>query len=59
VKFEETMIEALGRPPGRPKGFEGIEALEQYVTTLPADIDWVKRIIETRVGSVAPARQSA
>jgi threonine synthase len=59
VKFEETMIEALGRPPGRPKGFEGIEALEQHVTTLPADIDWVKRIIETRVGSAAPTRQSA
>jgi threonine synthase len=48
VKFEETMIEALGRPPGRPKGFEGIEALEQHVTTLPADIDQVKRVIETR-----------
>jgi len=59
VKFEETMIEALGRPPGRPKGFEGIEVLEQHVTMLPADISLVKRIIETRAGSVASASISA
>ncbi|WP_313074781.1 threonine synthase [Melaminivora sp.] len=45
IKFEATIIEALGRPPERPARFEGIEQLPKRVTVLPADVEQVKAYI--------------
>ncbi|WP_119291933.1 threonine synthase [Azohydromonas sediminis] len=47
AKFAATIREALGREPERPPGFEGIEALPKRFTVLPAQVDAVKRYIET------------
>ncbi|MBE7942701.1 MULTISPECIES: threonine synthase [Ramlibacter] len=49
IKFAATIVEALGREPQRPPGFEGIEALPRRVTNLPADVAAVKRFIEAHV----------
>jgi threonine synthase len=46
AKFEETMVEALGRKPARPPGYEGIEDLPQRVTEMPADVARVRAFIE-------------
>ena len=45
VKFAETIHEALGREPVRPKELEGIEDLPQRVELVEASVDQVKRII--------------
>ena len=45
IKFEATIVEALGRSPERPARFEGIEALPKRVTVLPADVQQVKDYI--------------
>ncbi|HCL85757.1 MAG TPA: threonine synthase, partial [Comamonadaceae bacterium] len=45
IKFEATIVEALGRPPERPARFEGIEQLPKRVTVLPADAERVKAYI--------------
>jgi threonine synthase len=45
VKFTETIQEALGCEPGRPKELEGIEKLPQRVEVMDADADAVKRLI--------------
>jgi threonine synthase len=45
AKFEETLVEALGRPPERPHAMNGIEVLPQRVELLDADADEVKRFI--------------
>ncbi len=45
VKFEETMVEALGHRPARPAGLEGIEDLPQRVTVMSADVAQVKAFI--------------
>ncbi|HVK33929.1 MAG TPA: threonine synthase [Burkholderiaceae bacterium] len=50
AKFAATIREALGREPERPAGFEGIENLPKRFTVLPADVQAVKRYIETHVG---------
>ena len=47
VKFSETIVEALGREPGRPAELAGIEALPQRVVVMDADVDQVKALIET------------
>nr|WP_259374351.1 threonine synthase [Calidifontimicrobium sp. SYSU G02091] len=47
AKFAATIREALGREPERPPGFEGIEARPKRFTVLPAQVDAVKRYIET------------
>ena len=47
AKFAETIREALGREPERPPGFEGIENLPKRFSVLPADVNAVKRYIET------------
>jgi threonine synthase len=47
AKFAATIHEALGREPERPLGFDGIEALPKRFSVLPADVDSVKRYIET------------
>jgi threonine synthase len=45
VKFAETIQEALGRDPVRPKDFDGIENLPQRVEVMPADTQRVKDFI--------------
>ncbi len=48
VKFAETIREALGREPGRPRELEGIEALPQRVEVMEADAAAVKAFIAAR-----------
>ncbi|KVE33023.1 threonine synthase [Burkholderia sp. TSV86] len=45
IKFGETIREALGREPGRPAAFEGLEALPQRFTVVDADAQLVKAFI--------------
>jgi threonine synthase len=45
TKFEETILEALGRPAPRPKGLEYLESLPQRVEKIGADVENLKRII--------------
>ncbi|MFY8104324.1 MAG: threonine synthase, partial [Ramlibacter sp.] len=42
IKFAATIVEALGREPQRPAGFEGIEGKPKRVQVMPADVDRVK-----------------
>jgi threonine synthase len=48
VKFAETLREALGRDPGRPQAFEGLEERPQRVEVMAADAAALKRCIEAR-----------
>ncbi len=48
VKFAETIREALGREPGRPRELDGIEALPQRVEVMDADAAAVKAFIAAR-----------
>ena len=45
IKFAATIVEALGREPNRPPGFEGIEALPKKVIRMAADAQAVKTYI--------------
>jgi threonine synthase len=45
VKFAETIREALGRDPLRPRDLEGLEDLPQRVEPVDASVDQIKRII--------------
>ncbi len=45
IKFAATIVEALGREPERPAGFEGIEALPKRVAVIAADVQVVKDYI--------------
>jgi threonine synthase len=45
IKFAATIVEALGREPVRPPGFEGIEALPKRVTRMAADAQAIKTYI--------------
>jgi len=47
AKFAETIREALGREPERPRGFENLESLPQRVTVIDKDAAALKRIIES------------
>ncbi len=49
AKFEETIVEALGRRPERPAAMLGIEALPQRVEVMDVDVGAVKRYIECNV----------
>jgi threonine synthase len=49
AKFEETIVEALGRPPERPAAMAGIENLPQRVEVMDVDVGAVKRFIAQRV----------
>jgi len=51
VKFDETIVEALGRHAPRPPGFEGIEERPQRFDVMAADPEAVKRYIEARAPS--------
>lgn len=50
AKFEETIVEAIGRPPERPVALKGIESLPQRVTVMEISADQVKRFIAERIG---------
>jgi len=50
IKFAATIVEALGREPGRPAGFEGIEALPKRVQTMAADAEPIKALIARECG---------
>ena len=49
AKFEETIVEALGRRPERPAAMVGIEELPQRVEVMDIDADAVKRFIIRQV----------
>ncbi len=49
AKFEESMLEALGRKPSRPARYEGIESLPQKFEVMEADAGAVKRFIAERI----------
>ena len=49
AKFEETIIEALGRKPERPKALEGIEELPQRVHVMDADVNELKAYISANI----------
>ena len=51
AKFEASMIEALGRKPARPAGFEGLENLPQRFQVMDIDTDAVKRCIANEVST--------
>jgi threonine synthase len=48
VKFEDTIVEALGRRPARPPAYDGIEDRPQKVSVMDADVDQVKAFIRNR-----------
>ncbi len=45
AKFAETIREALGRDPVRPRGFENLEKLPQRVEVMDADVGQIKHHI--------------
>ncbi len=49
AKFEETIVEALGRKPERPAAMEGIENLPQRCDVMDADVEKLKAYIAARV----------
>jgi threonine synthase len=49
AKFEETIVEALGRQPERPKALEGIENLPQRVVVMDANVDTLKAFISANI----------
>ncbi|MBU3725344.1 MAG: threonine synthase [Burkholderiaceae bacterium] len=48
AKFEETILEALGRPAPRPSGLEHLESLPQRVENIGQDVAQLKHIIAER-----------
>ena len=48
VKFDATIVEALGEHAPRPAAFEGIEALPQRFEVMKPDAAQVQRFIEAR-----------
>ncbi|CBW74929.1 Threonine synthase (EC 4.2.3.1) [Mycetohabitans rhizoxinica HKI 454] len=49
IKFGDTIREALDQDPARPPAFEGLEALPQRFTVLPADAERVKDFIRAQI----------
>jgi threonine synthase len=45
AKFAATIVEALGREPGRPARLQGIEQLPKRCTLVPVDVQRVKQYI--------------
>jgi len=50
AKFNETILDALGRDAERPKGFENIEDLPQKFVVMPADAEKMKAYIAANTG---------
>ncbi len=51
IKFAATIEEALGQPPARPPGFDGLEAKPRKVRVMPADVAQVKAYIAAHTGA--------
>ncbi len=51
IKFAETIVEALGRPPERPAKFDGIEALPKRVQVMDANVAAIKALIAQECGA--------
>ena len=49
TKFEETIVEALGRKPERPSSMQGMEDLPQRVEVMDADVARLKSFIAAHV----------
>ena len=49
AKFEDTIIEALGRKPERPAGMDGMEKLPQRSELMDADVGKLKAYIAAKV----------
>ena len=50
IKFAATIEQALGRPPERPPGFDGIEDLPKRVKLMPADVEQIKAYVVAHAG---------
>jgi threonine synthase len=50
AKFNETIVEALGRNAERPAGFENIEALPQKSVVMKPNVDEMKAYISAHTG---------
>lgn len=50
AKFEDSIVEALGRPPERPAGYENIEKLPQRFEVMDASTDQIKDYIARHTG---------
>lgn len=50
AKFEDAIVEALGRPPERPAGYEHLETLAQRFEVMDADVNRVKDYIVRHAG---------
>jgi threonine synthase len=50
AKFNETILEALGRDADRPAGFENIESLPQKFVVMKPDVDAMKSYIAEHTG---------
>jgi len=50
AKFEESIVEALGRSPERPAGYENIETLPQRFEIMDADVAAIKAYIIEQAG---------
>ena len=48
VKFDETIVEALGEHAPRPAAYQGIEKLPQRCDVMKPDVEGLKRFIEAR-----------
>jgi threonine synthase len=49
IKFEETILEALGRPAECPPAFKDIKSQPQRVEDMDADVNQVKAFITTHL----------
>jgi threonine synthase len=49
AKFEESIQEALGQAPVRPKGMEDLESLPQRFEVMAADTEAVKQFIQGHI----------
>lgn len=49
AKFEESIQEALGQAPLRPQGMEQLESLPQRFEVMDADVEAVKRFIQSHL----------
>ncbi len=54
IKFAATIVEALGREPVRPPGFEGIELKPRRVTDMAADLQAIKAFIVAIASRLRP-----
>ncbi|HCK82008.1 MAG TPA: threonine synthase, partial [Candidatus Competibacteraceae bacterium] len=50
AKFEESIVEALGRPPQRPAGYENLETLPQRFEVMDADVRRIKEYLIRQLG---------